>query len=217
MSSENTCNAQAWLKALSEKGWKCSPKDENEAYEVQRNVIEVAKSVWGEVIGMKIGLTSEESRAKFGGGPIFGPIFEKGVLGNGSSINLSKLSDPILEPEIFYCNGSYFISFEVPDNRYGKKWDELNYLEIIADIAGSYRVVVGDELQSFEGEVVLEGPNLLLKGKINSDKLRRNEELLKSKAPDGCLLLGTILPIVKVSEGHYSLECCGSKVEIDFI
>ncbi len=217
MSLESVCDARAWLKALEAKNWKCDPDSEERAYEVQREVTELAKEIWGEVIGLKIGLSSEESKRKFGGGPIFGPIFEKGVLGSGSALNLSKLSDPILEPEIFYCNGSYFVAFEVPDNRYGVKWEDLNYLKLIADIAGSYRLVVGDEISLTEGEASLKGPNVSVVGKVRLDKVRHNEELLRERGGEGCMLLGTVLPITKVAEGKYSFECCGGKVELELI
>ena len=217
MSSESNCSALAWLKALDEKNWKCEPENEKRAYEVQGAVTGVAKEVWGEVIGLKIGLTSKESKARFGGGPIFGPIFEKEVLGNGSVINLSKLSDPILESEVFLCNGSYFVAFEVPDNRYGVKWGELNYLKLIADLAGSYRIVVGEEISELGGKAVLKGPNVSLEANVNLDRIKENEELLKSRFDEGCLLLGTVLPIVSAVEGEYVFECCGSKVKVEFI
>ncbi|UXD22343.1 hypothetical protein IPA_03705 [Ignicoccus pacificus DSM 13166] len=215
MSSERPCDPKAWLEALEEKNWRCEPKSEEEAYEVQRKVTEVAKEVWGDVLGWKAALTGKSTQELFGGGPIYGPLFEKGFLGTESKVGLKKLTDPLLEPEIMWCEGSWFLAFEIPDNRYGKPWKELNYLELIADLAGSYKVVVGrDEISELKGKAVLKTPNETIQVDIDVEKVERSLKFLKDKGLEGCLLLGTIIPPQKPEEGTYTLECCGARVSV---
>ncbi len=217
MSSNSTCNPKAWREALKEKNWSCNPRDEAEAYEVQKRVTEEAKEVWGSIMGWKIALSSEESKRTFGGGPIYGPLFEKGFLGNGSRVEIRKLTDPLLEVELLYCQGSYFFAFEIPDNRYGRPWSEINWLQLIADLAGSNKVVVGKEVKKFDEEVTLRGPDIELSITIDLEKLERNKRFLEEKGLSGCLLLGTIVKPIKPREGTYVLECCGSETSVTLL
>ncbi|ABU82303.1 hypothetical protein Igni_1126 [Ignicoccus hospitalis KIN4/I] len=210
------CDPFEWKRALEEKNWKCEPENLEEALEVQRKVAEVAKEVWGPVTGWKVGLTGEESKRKFGGGPITGPLFRDGLLGNGSSVELAKLSDPLAEPEIFFCDGSFFLAIEIPDNRYGKRWDELNWLMLLADLAASNKVVVGKEVELRDGEEVrVSGPGVNLVGRIDMKRINANVELLKDK--EGCLLLGTVADPFKPTAGEYVMECCGGRATVKFI
>jgi len=217
MSYENRCDAQAWVRALKEKNWTCEPKDENEAYSIQRRITGVAKEVWGTILGWKAALTNENSQRTFGGGPIYGPLFEKGILGDGSRVELRKLSDPLLEPEVFFCQGSFFVAFEIPDNRYGKPWNQLNYLMLIADLAGSNKVVVGKQIKTLEGMAVLKGPDVDTETRVDVSKILKNKEFLENNSLEGCLLLGTVIPPVRPREGSYTFECCGSQVSMVFL
>ena len=211
----SSCDPFEWRKAVKEKNWQCEPKDEEEAKRVQEEVTKVAVDLWGPVVGWKVALTGK-SRELFGGGPITGPLFQEGVLGNGSTVELIKLSDPLLEPELFYCEGSFFVAFEIPDNRYGKRWSELNWLMLLADLAGSYKVAVGKEVEPEEGaELLLEGPNVSVKGKLNLEKVKNNMKLLEGK--EGCWPLGTVLDPVKPEAGEYSFKCCGKEVRVRFV
>ena len=216
MSYGKLCDPQLWLEALREKNWICEPKSEDEAYEVQKRVAEVAKEVWGPILGWKVASTSESSQKMFGGGPIHGPLFERGILGDESRVELKRLSDPLLEPEVFYCQGSFFVAFEVPDNRYGKPWNGLNYLMLIADLAGSNKVIVGKQIKELKGKAKLKGPNVELESTVNFEKIINNKEFLESRGFKGCLLLGTVLNPVKAKEGVYTFECCGSTVSMTF-
>jgi 2-keto-4-pentenoate hydratase len=218
MSSERRCDPKAWLEALEEKNWKCNPRDEEEAYSVQTKVMETAKEAWGEVLGWKAALTGKSTQELFGGGPIYGPLFEKGFLGTESKVNLNKLSDPLLEPEIMWCEDSWFLAFEIPDNRYGRAWRDLNYLQLIADLAGSYKVVVGrEEISELKGDVVLTTPSGEVRSEVNRTKVLSSLEFLRGKGLSGCLLLGTLLPPLKPEEGTYVLECCGARVSVTLI
>ena len=212
----SACDPLEWKKAVKEKNWKCEPQSLEEAERVQREVTKVATELWGPVVGWKAALTGEKSRELFGGGPIKGPLFRDGILGNGSTVELLSLSDPLLEPELFYCEGSFFLAFEIPDNRYGKKWNELNWLMLLADLAGSYKVAVGKEVRPEDGaELVLKGPGLEVKSKLNMNKINNNMKFLESS--EGCKLLGTVMDPVRPETGEYSLECCGGRAVVKFI
>ncbi|NPA85446.1 MAG: hypothetical protein GXO07_05545 [Crenarchaeota archaeon] len=211
----SSCDPFEWRRAVKEKNWRCEPRDEEEAKRVQREVTKVAEDLWGPVVGWKVALTGK-SRELFGGGPITGPLFRDGILGNGSTVEIIKLSDPLLEPELFYCEGSYFLAFEIPDNRYGKKWRELNWLMLLADLAGSYKVAVGKEVEPEEGaEVVVRGPGAEVKGALSLEKVRSNSKLVEDK--EGCKLLGTVLDPIKPEVGEYVFSCCGKEVRVRFV
>ncbi len=211
------CDPASWLVALKEKNWYCEPENSEEAMEIQKKVTEVAKDVWGKVVGYKVALTSESSQKLFGGGPITGPLFSSNVLGNGSSVNLDELSDPLLEPELFSCEGRTFVAFEVPDNRYGKRWSELNWLKLTADLAGSYKVIVGKEIKEIKGLARLIMPSgEVVEGRVDAEKVRRNAMLLKGL--EGCKLLGTVLPPQSVKEkGTYVFVLGDSEVRVNFV
>ncbi len=211
------CDPASWKEALTKKNWVCEPSSFEEALDVQSKVTKVAEEVWGPVIGWKVALTSEASRRLFGGGPTWGPLFQEGLLGDGSVIELSGLSDPLLEPELFYCDGKYYLAFEVPDNRFGKKWEELNWLMLTADLAGSYKVVLSSKpIVPKDGALVeVKGPNVSKRLALELGKVSNNMELLKDK--DGCKLLGTIAPMVRPENGEYVLSCCGADVRVTFV
>ncbi len=186
------CDTTSWLIALRKKNWVCNPKSYEEAVRIQRNVTKIAEDVWGKVIGYKVALTSPQSQKMFGGGPISGPLFSFNILGKGSAIYLNELSDPLLEPEIFLCEDKFHLAFEIPDNRYGKKWKQLNWLQLLADLAGSYKVVVGDPVESLKGKIELldsEG-NLIASSFVDEFKIRKNMMLLKDFK--GCIVFQNV-------------------------
>ncbi len=212
------CDPASWLIALKKKNWECEPSSYEDALETQKKVTEVAKGVWGKVIGYKVALTSPESQKTFGGGPITGPLFSLNVLGNGSTVYLNELSDPLLEAEIFLCDEKFYLAFEVPDNRYGKKWNELNWLQLLADLAGSYKVVVGDGIDQLKGRAELLGPdgNVIASRDVDEAKIFQNMKILEGQ--EGCKLLGTVLQPYKVKEaGTYIFKLGDSEVKIALV
>ena len=212
------CDPGSWLIALKKKNWNCEPGSYEEALEVQKNITEVAKGVWGKVVGYKIALSSPESQRTFGGGPITGPLFSSNVLGNGSTVYLNELSDPLLEAEIFLCDEKFYLAFEIPDNRYGKKWSQLNWLQLLADLAGSYKVVVGDGVEQLKGKVELVGPNgnVIASRDVDETKISRNMRILESLK--GCKLLGTVIQPFNVREtGTYTFRLGDSEAKVTLV
>ena len=75
--------------------------DTAKAYEFQSQVVEGLKGRWGEVIGYKGGLTSEQAQKRFGlSSPVYGVLFAAGVQKSGSVIPRDDFIRPFLETEI---------------------------------------------------------------------------------------------------------------------
>ena len=98
---------------------------------------------WGEVIGLKAGLTSVESQKKFGGGPIYGPLHEKNVVYVNDDVTITiNGTEALVEVEVSVVDDERYIAIELPENRYGVPWEKLKAVDIQADLGGEGKVLL---------------------------------------------------------------------------
>ncbi len=170
---------------------------------------------WGKVVGLKAGLTSEESKRLFEGGPIYGPLHERNVLENANTVVISRdeFVDPMAEVEVAVVDDKTYIAIEIPNNRYKRKWNELKAVDIQADLGG-------------EGKLVLLAPFTSSASVRVKDKETEVNDMagkgwvygwLKSIRDDlKIYLLGTIIRPIRLND-ELEVSCCGKSITLTVI
>ncbi len=136
--------------------------DVDEAYVIQRAVVEKQLAAGDRVIGAKLGLTSRAKQEQMGvEEPIFGVLTSSMRVDSGSAFELDTLIHPRCEPEIVFVIGedlggsdvtgpdvldatkSVHGGIEVIDSRY--RAFSFTLPDVIADNTSAARFVVGEE------------------------------------------------------------------------
>ncbi len=168
---------------------------------------------WGPIIGLKAGLTSEESRRKFGGGPIYGPLHKENVLTNISELNITNdFVEPMVEIEIAVVNETKYLAIEVPNNRYGKGWSALKAVDIQADLGGEGVVILVAPFEN-KAHVSVNGKSIIVedlagKGWVYGWLNSINDSL-------SVYLLGTIVPPIPLKD-KIEVRCCGKSITLTY-
>jgi 2-oxopent-4-enoate/cis-2-oxohex-4-enoate hydratase len=77
--------------------------DEEEAYRVQRALLDLELARGAHLTGVKVGATSESAQQMLGcSGPFFGWLFESGSISAGGSVDISRLIRPRIECEVAF-------------------------------------------------------------------------------------------------------------------
>ena len=91
----------------------CRPKNENEAYEIQDELLKLYLNLSdNEIIGKKVGCTNHEAQKQLDiESPFYGNLFSKYSEKNGCNIKSSEFTNPYFEPEFaFKLNNDINIS-----------------------------------------------------------------------------------------------------------
>ena len=175
----------------------------SEAYSIQEAGIELRRGRGETVIGMKMGLTSEEKRRQMDlDSPLYGALTDKMQLGNNASLPTNQLIHPKIEPEIAFsirhditaplsspqealshCD-RVFACMEVLDSRY-EQFRYFSMEDVIADNSSSSHFVLGAGRDDPSG-IPLD--NLAMNMKINGESVRQGN----SKAISGDPLLSLV-------------------------
>ncbi|MGP4071559.1 2-keto-4-pentenoate hydratase [Piscibacillus sp. B03] len=151
-----------------------------EAYQYQRQLIEIESNRGNHLKGYKISLTSQETQELFGANaPLYGALTEDSVV--SGEILIEKLSEPLIEIELMFLidqeinpndDENTILSktriapgIEVPDSRYKDWFPNLSLTQIVADRAVAGKVVVGkpisgvtvEQLNSINAKVTFNG------------------------------------------------------------
>lgn len=157
--------------------------DVETAYEIQEQLVLMKLEAGYEIVGPKMGLTSQAKMKQMGvEEPIFGYVFDYMVV-SGDQLSMSELIHPKVEAEVAFIMGKdvlgpdvtaedilaateYIIpALEIIDSRY----ENFNFTlpDVIADNASSARVFLGTTLrQPQELELDLLGVTLSINGEI---------------------------------------------------
>lgn len=158
----------------------------NDAYLIQQELIYLKLNEGHQIIGPKMGLTSEAKMKQMNvDNPIYGYVFDYMVLSDGEEISMQELIHPKVEPEIaFILNKDLegpgitgaqvlqatefvFPALEIIDSRY----ENFNFTlpDVIADNTSAARVVFGSDIRKPDDlELDLVGTTLAINGRIKS-------------------------------------------------
>ncbi|MPZ83597.1 MAG: 2-keto-4-pentenoate hydratase [Actinophytocola sp.] len=149
-----------------------------DGYRIQRELVALLLADGEEIVGYKVGLTSEAMQRQLGvSSPDHGPVFESTVYRSGAAVAVGELIAPRVEAEIAFVLGSALRgpgvtrddaagavraavpAIEIIDSRIAD-W-RIGLADTVADLASSAAVVLGDEVpllgaDSRELAVVLE-------------------------------------------------------------
>lgn len=191
--------------------------DAEEAYRVQRRLVELEVRSGARVVGHKVALTSLATQQMFGmSEPVYGYLTDRMVVSEGEPIPARELIEGRAEGEIAFvlarslrgpgvtvadvltATRGVMAAIEVPDSRI-KGW-KVRAAEIIADNAAAGRVVLGGRL------VPVEGLDLRTLGMI----LRQNGRVISTGA--GAAVLGH--PAAAVAWLANRLGAVGEQLEV---
>ena len=155
----------------------------SDAYLIQDEGIKLREEAGEKVIGLKMGLTSEEKRKQMNlDAPLYGVLTDKMEVADGGEYKLEGSIHPKIEPEIaFYIDkelkgnvtreevlsatSSICAALEILDSRYeGFKYFSME--DVISDNSSSSHFILGPKLENFSG---LELDNLSMKMSVNGD------------------------------------------------
>lgn len=133
-----------------------------DAYDIQHEIVDIKTSGGNEIIGLKMGLTSEAKMKQMGvNNPLYGHIFDYMLVNDKEELSLSELIHPKVESEIAFIMGKDLggedvdekavldaIEYVVPvmeiiDSRYQNF--EFTLTDVIADNCSSSRVIIGSK------------------------------------------------------------------------
>ena len=156
-----------------------------DAYSIQEAGIRLRTNQGEGVIGMKMGLTSEEKRQQMNlDSPLYGTLTDKMQLENGGTFSMAQLIHPKIEPEIAfsthkdiarpltspeealgYCD-KIFACMEILDSRY-KQFRYFSMEDVIADNSSSSHFLIGPAKMPFS-ELSLDSLNMkmIINGQI---------------------------------------------------
>lgn len=157
-----------------------------DAYQIQLLNVERRKKEGGQVIGMKIGLTSQGMQKLLGvNEPDYGHLFHDMLLPEGQPCSVSELIQPRVEGELTFClkdtlrgpgittvdvyNATAYVtpSIEIVDSRI-KDW-KIKLLDTVADNGSSAKLVLGGRMTLVENvDMRLTGMTLEKNGKLLS-------------------------------------------------
>jgi 2-keto-4-pentenoate hydratase len=139
-----------------------------DAYEIQRLIVQHRRADGDQVVGWKIGLTSKPMQELLGvGEPDYGAVLSRTVLDHGASVPRSLLIQPRVEAEIGFllaeplagpgvtpldvarATSGVLPLIEVIDSRIAD-W-RISLVDTIADLASSARFVLGHQLTPLAG------------------------------------------------------------------
>ena len=161
-----------------------------QAYEIQKKVVDLEAAEAGGVAGYKAALTNKEAQEKYGlAEPAYGVIFNSMVLAPGAQLNLAEFRRLFLEVEIALILkeditkpladeaearskvGAVAPAIELPDLRF-TEMPKLTGADIIADNAGAAAMILGPKVELSDlRQIDLEETELYLDGqKINEGK-----------------------------------------------
>lgn len=157
-----------------------------DAYGIQQQLIDLKLANGHQVVGPKMGLTSEAKLKQMNvEDPIYGYVFDYMVLSHGETLHMDELIHPKAEPEIGFilkhdlegpgittvqvleATECVFPAIEIIDSRY----ENFNFTlpDVIADNTSASRVVFGSDIKKpSELELDLAGVTLSINGKIES-------------------------------------------------
>jgi len=157
-----------------------------DAYDIQQQLIDLKLANGHQVVGPKMGLTSEAKLKQMNvEDPIYGYVFDYMVLSHGETLHMDELIHPKAEPEIGFilkhdlegpgittvqvleATECVFPAIEIIDSRY----ENFNFTlpDVIADNTSASRVVFGSDIKKpSELELDLAGVTLSINGKVES-------------------------------------------------
>src|SRR5699024_4278971 len=157
-----------------------------DAYDIQRQLIELKEADGHKIVGPKMGLTSEAKLKQMNvENPIYGYVFDYMVLSHGETLHMDELIHPKAEPEIGFilkhdlegpgittvqvleATEWVFPAIEIIDSRY----ENFNFTlpDVIADNTSASRVIFGSDIKKLsELELDLAGVTLSFNGKVES-------------------------------------------------
>jgi len=157
-----------------------------DAYDIQRQLIELKEADGHKIVGPKMGLTSEAKLKQMNvENPIYGYVFDYMVLSHGETLHMDELIHPKAEPEIGFilkhdlegpgittvqvleATEWVFPAIEIIDSRY----ENFNFTlpDVIADNTSASRVIFGSDIKKpSELELDLAGVTLSFNGKVES-------------------------------------------------
>lgn len=155
-----------------------------EAYSIQRELVNMKLAQGLSIVGPKMGLTSRAKMKQMNvEEPIYGYIFDNMVVQEGSTISLTDFIHPKVEAEIAFVlgkdiegpgiSGAHVLAateyvlpaLEIIDSRYENF--QFTLPDVVADNASSSRVVFGNQLRRPGGlELDLTGATLSINGEI---------------------------------------------------
>ena len=178
-----------------------------EAYSIQEAGIEFRKGRGEVVVGMKMGLTSEEKRRQMNlDSPLYGVLTDKMRLENDATFSMEHLIHPKIEPEIAFCVqrdiaaplasrwealescDKIFACMEILDSRY-RQFRYFSMEDVIADNSSSSHFVLGPEKRDFSGLAL---DNLAMEMKVNGTIVRSGNSKSISGDP--------VLSLIQLSE-----------------
>ncbi|HET7579205.1 MAG TPA: fumarylacetoacetate hydrolase family protein [Bacillales bacterium] len=158
----------------------------DEAYQIQRELVNLKLERGHKIIGPKMGLTSEAKMKQMNvSDPIYGYVFDYMVLSNGETLATKELIHPKVEPEVAFilkedvqgpgitgaqilqATEYVFPALEIIDSRY----ENFNFTlpDVIADNTSASRVIFGSDLRKSDDlELDLIGVTLSINGEIKS-------------------------------------------------
>ncbi len=153
----------------------------SEAYQIQELGIESRVEAGENLVGLKMGLTSEAKRKQMNlDSPLYGELTDKMQVANNGIFKMKGSIHPKIEPEIGFviskelsgnvtredvleaCSG-VFASLEILDSRY-TEFKYFSMEDVIADNSSSSHFVCGDSVSSFSA---LDLKNLAMKMSVN--------------------------------------------------
>ena len=148
-----------------------------DAYSIQEAGIKLRKGRGEVVVGMKMGLTSEEKRQQMNlDSPLYGVLTDKMQLENEGNFSIDPLIHPKIEPEIAFCTNKdiqrpltspqealkhcskVFACLEILDSRY-KQFRYFSMEDVIADNSSSSHFLLGPTKTEFS-ELPLDSLNM---------------------------------------------------------
>ena len=168
------------------------------AYSIQEEGVALRTGRGEVVIGMKMGLTSEEKRRQMNlDSPLYGVLTDKMQINNEGTLSLAPLIHPKIEPEIAFCTHKdidrplsfpqealnhchkVFACMEILDSRY-KQFRYFSMEDVIADNSSSSHFLIGPERTHFSG---LSLDSLKMTMKINGKVVREGNSRTISGDP----------------------------------
>lgn len=157
-----------------------------QAYNIQDKLIEIKKNENHQVVGPKMGLTSEAKLKQMNvQDPIYGYVFDYMVLSHGETLNMDELIHPKAEPEVGFilkedlegpgitsvqvleATKCVFPAIEIIDSRY-ENFD-FTLPDVIADNTSASRVIFGSDIvEPTNLDLDLIGVTLSINGEIKS-------------------------------------------------
>ena len=165
---ENLLEAERSKKAIAPLTLQYSKLNVTDAYQIQLEVMKKKVSEGRTVIGKKVGLTSLAMQKMLGvDEPDYGHLLDDMRVSDGSTVKISDMLSPKIEPEIGFILGEdlrgpnvtfldvlmateYIVpTLEIIDSRIAD-W-KIKLIDTVADNGSSARVVIGSKLSKIDG------------------------------------------------------------------